>query len=130
VIAIFLEKLRAGQPIELHGDGRQLRDFVHVSDVAAAVELALDTTEDVTWNVCSGHAASVVGVAQAIGRVLGLTPTIQHLPRRAGDVDISLLSPAALLATGRWGPPLSLEEGLRLTLGASPAPVIAAPAEA
>ena len=130
VVAIFMEKLRSGQAIEVHGDGRQLRDFVHVSDVTAAIELALDTTEDVTWNVCSGQAASVLDVARAIGRALGREPAIGHGPRRAGDVDTSLLSPAALLATGRWGPPLSLDEGLRLTFAESPAPVIAAPAEA
>jgi len=117
VVAIFEERLRAGKPLEIHGDGTQVRDFVHVSDVASAVVLALLTQEDVIWNVASGEATSVIDLARAMAEALGRPLDLRFRPQRVGDVYRSLLSPRTLLATERWGPPLRLAEGLRLSLG-------------
>ncbi len=113
VLSIFRERLSAGLPIEVHGDGLQERDFVYVSDVVDAVLLAIETPIDVTWNVCSGIATTVSEAARRIAAELGCEPVIEHGPRRAGDIDRSLLSPARILATNSWGPPLALAEGLR-----------------
>ena len=119
VVAIFLERLLAGRALEIHGSGLQTRDFVHTSDVVSAVLAALSVQRDVVWNVASGEETTVIGLAEAMARELGRTLEVRHFPRRAGDVDRSVLSPATLLATGLWGPPLSLSEGLRLTLAES-----------
>ena len=119
--AIFDKRLRAGKPLEIDGDGTQVRDFVHVSDVASAVVLALSTDEDVIWNVASGDATSVIDLARAMAEVLGTSLDLRFRPRRVGDVYRSLLSPRTLLATGLWGPPLSLAQGLRLSLSETPA---------
>jgi UDP-glucose 4-epimerase len=116
VLAIFCERLAAGQPIEVHGDGHQVRDFVYVADLVDAIRLALATDENVTWNVSSGTATTVLDAAEAIGTELGVHPDLRFGPRRAGDIDKSLLSNALLLSTKQWGPPLSLAAGLqRLT---------------
>ena len=116
VLAIFFERLAAGLPIDVHGDGSQVRDFVYVADLVDSVRLALSTSEDVIWNVSSGVATSVLEAAHAIGRELGAEPQLRFRPRRAGDIESSLLSPARILATGEWGPPLPLVTGLqRLT---------------
>jgi len=117
VVAIFHQRLLAGEPLEIHGSGQQVRDFVHVSDVVGAVLVALATKEDVIWNVASGEATSIIDLAEAMAAAAGRPLEVRHRPRRVGDVHRSLLSPATLLATGRWGPPLRLTEGLRLTLG-------------
>jgi len=116
VVAIFRQRLLAGQPLEIHGDGRQVRDFVHVSDVVSAVLAALATEVNVLWNVASGEATSVIDLAQAMAEVAGRPLDVRYRPRRAGDVQMSLLSSAKLLAAGLWGPPLPLAQGLRLTL--------------
>lgn len=116
VVAVFQERLLAGEPVEIHGGGQQVRDFVHVSDVARAVLVALQTEANVTWNVASGEATRIIDLAEEMAALLGRPLASRHGPRRAGDVDRSLLSPAALLGTGRWGPPLRRDQGLRLTL--------------
>jgi UDP-glucose 4-epimerase len=113
VLSIFRESLMAGLPIELHGDGRQVRDFIYVGDVIDAVVLAADAQADVIWNVCSGIATTVSEVARIIGAEIGCDPVIRRKPRRAGDIDKSLLSPARILATNAWGPPVALDAGLR-----------------
>jgi len=113
VLAIFSERVAAGLPITIHGDGSQVRDFVYVSDLVDAVVLALKSPGDHIWNVCSGKGTSVLEAAGLMARHMGLDLRTQFAPRRAGDIDKSLLSPARLLATGAWGPPQDIASGLR-----------------
>ncbi len=127
VLAIFRQRLLAGEPLDIHGDGRQVRDFVHVSDVVAAVVAALACEDNVIWNVARGEATSIIDLAEAMAAVAGRPLEVRYGPRRAGDVDRSLLSTSALLATGLWGPPLLLALGLRLTLAEAPEAVSVAP---
>lgn len=113
VLSIFRDRLRAGQPLDIHGDGSQVRDFVYVGDVIDAVLLAIETLDDVTWNVCSGIATTVRDAARLMASEIGCELVLVDKPRRAGDIDKSLLDPARLLATNAWGPPLPLDVGLR-----------------
>ncbi len=125
VIAVYIERLLADEPLDIHGDGAQVRDFVHVSDVVAAVKAALATGADVTWNVASGRATRISELVRALADLIGPLPGVSYQARRAGDVDQSLMSNASLLATGLWGPPLALADGLRQTIAASRGRVIA-----
>lgn len=118
VVAIFLERLAAGAPLDLHGGGSQVRDFVHVSDVVKAALLSLEDGLTGVWNVASGQATSVLGLVDDLAALTGRAVSLRHLPRRAGDVDCSLIAPGKLQLTG-WGPPLPLAEGLRLMLADS-----------
>lgn len=113
VLSIFMDRLLAGLPLHVHGDGTQVRDFVYVDDIVQAVVCALENTEDVAWNVSSGRATTVLEAVRLTGESVGMAPRLAFGPRRAGDVTRSVISPARLLATGRWGPPRTLPEGLR-----------------
>lgn len=115
VMSIFAQRLLAGQPLEIHGDGRQVRDFVYVTDVVSATIAALSTQEDVTWNVASGESTTIRELASAMASAIQRPLETHFGPPREGDVHQSLLSPAALMKTG-WGPPISLASGLRLML--------------
>jgi UDP-glucose 4-epimerase len=128
VVAVFRQRLLADEPLDIHGDGQQVRDFVFVADVVDAVLAALAIEDKVIWNVASGEATSIINLATAMATVAGRPIEVRYRPRRSGDVDRSLLSTAALLATGLWGPPLPLAEGLRLTLTGAPevVPVVSA----
>ncbi len=116
VTAIFLERLLTGEPLEIHGNGRQMRDFIHVSDVVSAVLAALAVEGDVIWNVASGEATAVLDLAEMMAELACRPAQFEYRPRRAGDIARSLLSADALRCTGLWGPPLPLVRGLRLTL--------------
>jgi UDP-glucose 4-epimerase len=113
VLAIFVERLSRGESLDVHGDGAQVRDFVYVDDVVDAVCLALECAQAETWNISSGTATTVVEAARLVGQAIGREPQLNFRPRRPGDVTRSLVSPARLLDTGRWGPPLRLADGLR-----------------
>ena len=68
VAAIFLSALARGVPPRVYEDGRQLRDFVHVRDVARANLLALEAPAQVSgpFNVCSGTPRSIGEMAGAL----------------------------------------------------------------
>ena len=69
VAAIFRSSLEAGRAPRVFEDGRQLRDFVHVRDVARANVLALDTPG--TFNVCSGVPRTVGELASSLAAARG-----------------------------------------------------------
>lgn len=95
VAAIFRSALERGAAPEVYEDGGQLRDFVHVSDVAAANLLALDAGRPGAYNVATGRPTPVAGMAAALCERLrpGVAPVISGR-FRLGDVRHVLGSPA------------------------------------
>jgi len=73
VASIFRSALERGDPPRVFEDGRQRRDFVHVSDVAKANALALASNPPVTGpiNIASGTPRSVLEMAEALARGFG-----------------------------------------------------------
>jgi len=92
VISIFTERIAAGQPIKIFGDGGQTRDFVFVADVIAALRasMALRPEQAAVFNVCTGVATSVADLARIIGELCGKAPVIAHEAPRAGEIRHSL----------------------------------------
>ena len=111
VVSIFNDRLSAGGQLCVYGDGEQQRDFIHVSDVVAAIVLALDETSmDGVWNVGTGRATTVNEVAQTMLAAFGASGAIEHLPPR-GEIRRSCLDVSKLVATGRWRPEYDLVRG-------------------
>lgn len=73
VAALFAAELAAGRPPRVFEDGGQLRDFVHVRDIARANVIALTAPEPVpgAFNVCSGTPRSVLDMADALHDAVG-----------------------------------------------------------
>lgn len=66
VVGIFLEQFKNKKPLTIQGNGSQLRDFVHVHDVAKANLLALEENWCGTWNVGTGTSHSIKELANLI----------------------------------------------------------------
>ena len=89
VAAIFSGRLLSGRPPLIFEDGRQQRDFVHVSDIVQACTLAMDSSaaDYQVLNVGSGRPMSVLQVAEALARELGWQDGFEVTQKfRAGDV--------------------------------------------
>jgi dTDP-L-rhamnose 4-epimerase len=89
VAAIFLSRLKAGQPPVIYEDGGQLRDFVSVHDVAAANLAAITRSgaDGLAVNVGSGHQVTVREIAAVAARLLGVEVAPEVTGRyRKGDV--------------------------------------------
>jgi UDP-glucose 4-epimerase len=120
VVAIFLERLAAGDPVDLYGDGDQFRDFVFVDDVVRAVAAALAVRENVVWNVSSAVATSINQLLERLVELSGAKAEVRRLPARPGDVRASVLARDLLAA---YLPrPTPLNEGLRRTIDSLSAP--------
>lgn len=113
VAAIFAERLQAGLPITIHGDGEQRRDFVHVHDVAAALTTLLRARVSGVWNVGSGTAVTINTLLAAAERAFGPAVAIHHAPARPGDVTTSALDVRKIARDLGWRAQIGLEEGIR-----------------
>ncbi len=90
-------------------DGTGVRDYIHVSDLAAAHVLVLealmaDPARSLTFNCGYGRGFSVLEVLDAVDRVAGVALKRRMEPRRAGDPDSLISDPARLKAHVPWQP--------------------------
>jgi UDP-glucose 4-epimerase len=89
-------------------DGTGVRDYIHVSDLAAAHLLALDALRagaaSSTFNCGYGHGASVREVISTIEEVIGRKLPAREGPRRPGDPPTLIADPAKIKATLHWKP--------------------------
>jgi dTDP-L-rhamnose 4-epimerase len=116
VLAIFASRLLNGRPPLIFEDGRQLRDFVHVRDVARACLLALHSTSavDHVFNVGSGQSRTILSIASDLARVTGvsqLTPCVVG-KYRAGDIRHCFADITRSRAQLRYAPQVAFEDGL------------------
>ncbi|MGZ3578780.1 MAG: SDR family NAD(P)-dependent oxidoreductase [Syntrophales bacterium] len=111
----WMERIAAGQPPLILGDGNQTLDFIHVEDVARAYILAARTDfTDAVFNVASGEETSLRGLAELLLKVMesdlcpeyGPERKVNGVPRRLADISRA----KKLLG---FKPSISLEEGLR-----------------
>jgi UDP-glucose 4-epimerase len=130
VVAIFATKMFAGETAVINGDGRYIRDYVYVTDVARANVLALerDLAEPfVALNIGTGLATDVNDLTDkmrnlclAAGRTKNPAfriPEPTHGPPRAGDLRSNLVSSRRAQELLGWQPSVALEKGLRETVG-------------
>jgi UDP-glucose 4-epimerase len=117
VINQFIHKAVRGQPITLFGAGEQLRDYVHVDDVAAALMTAATSPAAVngTFNVGSGHGTSLAELAALIVQVAG-TGTVEHVewPKAEAQVETGnfVADIGSFTAATGWTPKVALRDGL------------------
>jgi UDP-glucose 4-epimerase len=114
VVAIFMGLLQDGGTPTIFGDGRQTRDYVYVGDVVAAVLAAVGHGGGV-FNVGTGVETSVLDLYRAIGAATGIERAPEHAEARLGELQRSVLDPAAAKRELGWTPQVSLAEGLRET---------------
>jgi UDP-glucose 4-epimerase len=120
VVAAWMRAALAGEPVTLHGDGEQTRDFVYVDDLARAVHAALDAAPDAVagelFQVGTGRETTINELAVALERAVGRPIDIVRGPARAGDIqrNVSRVDKARERLGYRAAVPL--EEGLAQTV--------------
>jgi UDP-glucose 4-epimerase len=120
VVARFILAAGRGEPLEIHGDGKQTRDFTYVSDVVQANLVAAQApgVAGEVFNVACGERRSVVDIADTLESLLGRPLARRHTPPRAGDVRDTLADISRARARLGYAPAVSFAEGLRRTVSA------------
>lgn len=122
LIPNFLRQAVRGGTLVVHGDGRQTRDFIYVSDVVRAMIAAATAPNlnQTVLNVGTGQEISVRDVAAQVLELTGNRGEILYTPRN--DAGVSRLCADISLAKSKlsFTPRHNLAEGLRLTLERDP----------
>ncbi len=115
VLIRWMERIEAGQPPLILGDGTQTMDFVFTEDIARANLLAAsaDVTDEV-FNIGSGTETSLTELAQALLRAMGSDLPLEFGPPRGVNAVTRRLADVSGAAERLgWKPEISLDEGLR-----------------
>ena len=112
IVARLMRVILGGGEFEIYGAGRQVRDYLHVGDVVAAIGKAL---VDDRWSgpvtLGAGASLSVLDVLDAVRRVSGADLPARHVPAKAGEMPAVVVDTSHALDLG-WKAEMSLEEGL------------------
>jgi UDP-glucose 4-epimerase len=120
VVPRFIDALVDGRPPDVHGDGRQSRDFTYVADTVQA-NLRAATAPAATcsgrvYNIATGEPHTVLELLTMLTELLAVDVAARHVDGRAGDIRHSH---AAIEAAGRdlgYRPTVSLRDGLAETV--------------
>ena len=118
VISIFAGRLLRGEPVEIFGDGEHARDFTYISDAVSALRRAMRaaTTSAFVFNVCTGEATSVRGLAQIMAALCGTDLVVHRRPPRSGDIRVSIGNPRRAAEQLGFIAQTTLTDGLAMTL--------------
>jgi UDP-glucose 4-epimerase len=116
VLIRWMERIASGQPPLIFGNGEQTMDFVYTTDIARANLLAAESdVTDAVFNIGTNTETSLLGLAEALLRVMGSTLSVEFGPDRpVNGVTRRLASVEAARERLGWKPEVDLETGLGL----------------
>jgi len=109
----FIRWIFESEPLHLHGDGSQRRDFTHVSDVARGVISSLECRGHEVINLGSDRPVSILSVIRIVEKMIGINANIVREGRPATDMDITHADIHKAKDLLDWTPVTNLEEGLQ-----------------
>ena len=126
VVAIFCQRLLRGESATINGDGKYIRDYVYVADVAEANYLALTQPAIEPFrpvNIGTGRPVDTNQMGESIQReaqrLVGdrqNVPELRRGPARAGDLRSNLLDASRATQDWGWRPSVAFDTGLRQTV--------------
>lgn len=116
VVAIFSEKILAGDQPIINGDGKQTRDYVYVGDAALANLLAINSNFVGELNIGTGIETNVIEIFNILRDISGREDLSElHGPAKEGEQRRSVLSYKKAKEILGWQPQVKINEGLLMT---------------
>jgi UDP-glucose 4-epimerase len=117
VIPRFLEQGLNHEPLEVHGDGLQSRDFTYIDNVVLGNLLSMDVpgVSGEVFNVACGSQHTLIAIAEAIGGFLGRPLERRHVASRAGDVRHTKADISKAERLLGYRPTVHFDEGMQRT---------------
>lgn len=118
VVSKFFEAAFAGQPLLVHGDGEQTRDFTYIDDAVDATILAAFSpkADGQIYNVGTAREVTINRLARLILEVTGTEIEVRSIDRRDIDnIRRRVVNIEKIRRELRWAPGVTLERGLQLT---------------
>ena len=116
LVRTMLECVRAGTPLEIWGDGENIRDFIYIDDTVEASMRFIDLPQDSgTYNLGSGIGYSINQVRRIVEAMCGKELRTICRPGRGIDVRSVVLDNSRLNARLGWQPSIGLADGIART---------------
>jgi dTDP-glucose 4,6-dehydratase len=117
IIPLFITNALDHRPLPVYGDGRYVRDWLHVLDHCRALDLLIERGQPgEVYNIGGGNEVQNLDLTHRILRLLDRpTSLIVHVPDRPGHDRRYALDTTKLRALG-WAPRVPFDEGLRTTI--------------
>lgn len=116
VVAIFTGLMLAGQPCTIDGDGEQAKDYVYVTDVAAANVAALAAASGALVNIGTGTGTSVNAIHRELASAIPTSVPSRNGPPRPGDVRNTWLDNRLAKDVLGWSPAVDFARGIAETV--------------
>jgi len=114
VITKFLENIKNQNPFTINGNGNQIRDFIHVKDIAQANIAAMESKiGNGFFNIGTGISTSINDLARLMIEISNHKYDIIHGPELEGDIKISQADMDFTNKSFNWSHKINLKEGLR-----------------
>ncbi len=114
MITKFLENIKNQKPFIINGNGNQIRDFIHVKDIAKANLVAMESKiEKGFFNIGTGISTSINDLAKLMIDLSHHEQGITHGPPLEGDVEISQADMTFTKKSFNWEHEINLTDGLR-----------------
>ena len=113
VVAKFFDLMTQNKPVQIHGNGKQYRDFVYVEDVAKANVLAIKIdVEGEIINVSTNTRTSINDLFEILKDELGYKLEPIHTETREGDIEKSILNNEKLISLFHFMPSIDIRTGI------------------
>jgi UDP-glucuronate 4-epimerase len=110
----FTKGILEGTPIPVFNEGKMVRDFTYVDDIAEGVVRTIDRPEGYRiFNIGNHHRVQLMEYIRAIEKAVGRSAKLELLPMQAGDVAATEADTSALRAWTGFAPNTPVEEGVR-----------------
>ena len=120
VLAIFISRMLRGEPVTIHGDGEQSRDFTYIDNVVSANLLSCHAPAAEAagrfMNVATNHRITLNQTFETLKELTGYSGTPKYGPDRSGDVKHSLADISLAEKHLGYKPLVNFEEGLKRTV--------------
>lgn len=114
---VFLGQILSGEPVTIHGNGKQTRTLTYIDDEADGIVAAIQHPEVVNEiiNISSEEELSVLEWVETIGKVVGVKPNIQFVQDRVGQTHRELIDASKAKRLLGWEAKYNFEQGIRAT---------------
>lgn len=116
IIPIFLGLVKNNQPINVFGDGENVRDFIYIDDLVEITKtLSFKKTKHSIYNIGSGKGKSINEIISVIRNVTKKEVVVNYLENRASDVKVNVLDISRVATESGFNPRVSIEDGIKKT---------------
>lgn len=118
VISIFIDAMKANEDVKIYGDGEQIRDFIHVTDIANAIFEASQNKNCINkiMNISANKPTTINELFYMLKNVLKYDKEPIYIPEREGDIKASILDNTLANETFGFVATIDIEIGLKETI--------------